>query len=80
VSTAPHPPPCFVPVVPRDSAWFSFFDGKDTVAIQDQPIYKEVGVHRTLGMHGARAFSSPHTEACVCEKVCVCVCFVRGRA
>ncbi|GMH40355.1 hypothetical protein BSKO_08259 [Bryopsis sp. KO-2023] len=28
-------------VVPRDSAWFSFYDGKKLIEIRDQPIYKE---------------------------------------
>ena len=29
-----------VTVVPRDSAWFSFFDGQKLVALRDQPIYQ----------------------------------------
>jgi len=28
-------------VVPRDSSWFSFFDGKSLLALQDQAMYKE---------------------------------------
>jgi palmitoyl-protein thioesterase len=29
-------------VVPRDSAWFSFWDGAETVVpLRDQPLYKE---------------------------------------
>lgn len=28
-------------VVPRDSAWFSYFNGTDTVPIREQPIYTE---------------------------------------
>ncbi|EFJ40725.1 hypothetical protein VOLCADRAFT_84379 [Volvox carteri f. nagariensis] len=28
-------------VVPRDSAWFSFFDGQRLVPLYDQPLYKE---------------------------------------
>ncbi|KAK9831273.1 hypothetical protein WJX74_010098 [Apatococcus lobatus] len=30
-----------VTVVPRDSAWFSFFNGQELVALKDQPIYQE---------------------------------------
>lgn len=32
----------FSTVVPRDSAWFSFFDGTALVSLKDQPMYKEV--------------------------------------
>ncbi|KIZ02205.1 palmitoyl-protein thioesterase [Monoraphidium neglectum] len=48
-------------VVPRDSAWFSFFDGKDTVAIQDQPIYKEdwIGLKRLDEKGGLIMESAP---------------------
>ncbi len=31
-----------VTVVPRDSAWFSFFDGTQLVPLQDQPIYQVI--------------------------------------
>lgn len=31
---------CFL-VVPRDSAWFSFYNGTNLIPIRDQPIYKE---------------------------------------
>jgi hypothetical protein len=27
-------------VVPRDSAWFSFFDGEQLVGLKDSPLYK----------------------------------------
>lgn len=28
-------------VVPRDSAWFSFWDGKEVVSVFDQDIFKQ---------------------------------------
>ncbi len=28
-------------VVPRDSAWFSFYDGKRLVPLREQPMYEE---------------------------------------
>jgi palmitoyl-protein thioesterase len=28
-------------VVPRDSAWFSFFNGTDLIPLKDQPLYQQ---------------------------------------
>jgi hypothetical protein len=35
-----HCPPLLAVVVPRDSSWFSFYDGTSIVPLQQQPIYK----------------------------------------
>ena len=45
-------------VVPRDSSWFSFHDGKTLVPIKDQPIYQEdwIGL-RELDESGRLVFS-----------------------
>ena len=39
--TSSEPSALFAAVVPRDSAWFSFFDGSTVVPLRDQPLYQE---------------------------------------
>lgn len=48
-------------VVPRDSAWFSFFDGTDTIPLKEQDIYKEdwIGLKRLDGKGGLFLESAP---------------------
>lgn len=50
-------------VEPRDSAWFSFYNGIELVPLQDQPIYKEdwIGL-KNLDERGGLIFDECPTQ------------------